>query len=69
MAAASAAVLAAGRLPHGAVGRIDMAAIAPLLVLWLGPRLGRAAPPLAAALSALAAIALATIAGRVLVHN
>jgi hypothetical protein len=68
MAAGSAAVLAAGRLPHGGIGRIDIAAAAPLLVLWLGPRLGRAAPPLASLFAGLIALAIATVAGRVLAH-
>lgn len=69
MAAGSAAVLTAGRLPHGGFGRIDIAALTPLFVLWLGPRLGRVAPPLAALLAALIAVALAAAAGRVLAHN
>jgi hypothetical protein len=69
MAAGSAAVLVAGRLPHEGIGRIDIAAAAPLLVLWLGPRLGRAAPPVASLLAALIAVALATVAGRVLAYS
>jgi hypothetical protein len=54
----AAAVLATGRLTRGEVGAVEAAALAPLLALWLEPRLlarlepvGQASAPLAAVLA------------------
>ncbi len=40
---AAGVALALGRSPHGGFGGVDAACLAPLLVLWLGPRLRRLA--------------------------
>jgi hypothetical protein len=72
-ALAGLAVIVLGRLPHLRVGRADVAAAAPLLALWLAPRLtrrlgfaGRAAPASAGVLAALIAVVCTWIAVRVL---
>jgi|SRR5271165_5694586 len=60
-AAAAAPVLASGRLPRGGIGPVEFAAAAPLLALWLAPRLDarlRFAGRLSGALSAALAAAL-----------
>ncbi len=64
-------VLAAGRLPHGGIDRLDLAAFAPLLTLWAAPRLavqwpqagGALASALAATLSVLIAAGLPALSG------
>jgi hypothetical protein len=72
-AVGSLAVIAFGRLPHLRVGAVDMAAVAPLLALWLAPHLtgrlrfaGRAAIVSASVLAALIAMGAAWIAMRAL---
>jgi hypothetical protein len=69
----SLAVIDFGRLPHLRVGAVDVAAAAPLLALWLTPRLtgrlqfaGRAATATAGVLAALAATGVVWIAMRAL---
>ncbi len=72
-AVGSLAVIAFGRLPHLRVGPVDIAAVAPLLALWLAPYLasrlrfaGRAAAASASVLAALVATGIAWIALRTL---
>ncbi len=72
-AVGSLAVIDLGRLPHLRVGAVDIAAMAPLLALWLAPHLtgrlrfaGRAASASAGVLAALLAIGAAWIAMRAL---
>jgi hypothetical protein len=67
------AVIDFGRLPHLRVGAVDVAAVTPLLALWLAPHLtgrlrfaGRAASASAGVLAALVATCIARIAMRVL---
>ncbi|MBV9782301.1 MAG: hypothetical protein JO264_00635 [Acidisphaera sp.] len=63
-AAAAAAVIAAGRLPHAGLGPVDIACLAPLLTAWLAGRLVprfrklRGGAEAAGALLALALVAL-----------
>lgn len=66
---AALAVLAAARLPRGGATRIDLAALAPVLAVWLAPRLMSRLPCgggiLAALLAAAVAVGLAWGGGRV----
>ena len=69
----SLAVIDFGRLPHLRVGAVDVAVVAPLLALWLTPRLtgrlqfaGRAATATAGVLAALVATGVVWIAMRFL---
>jgi hypothetical protein len=69
----SLAVIDFGRLPHLRIGPVDVAAVAPLLALWLTPHLtsrvrfaGRAATATAGVLAALAATGVVWIAMRAL---
>ena len=62
---ATAVVIASGRLPRGGFGPVDLAAVVPLLVLWMAPRLeprlrfaGAVATTLAAMLAAVLAVGL-----------
>jgi hypothetical protein len=72
-AVGSLAVIEYGRLPHLRAGPVDVAAVAPLLALWVAPRLtgrlrfaGRAATTSASVLAAMIAIGAVWIAMRVL---
>jgi hypothetical protein len=72
-AVGSLAVIEYGRLPHLRAGPVDIAAAAPLLALWVAPRLtgrfrfaGRAATTSASVLAAMIAIGTVWIAMRVL---
>jgi hypothetical protein len=72
-AVGSLAVIDFGRLPHLRIGAVDVAAVAPLLALWLTPHLtsrvrfaGRAATVIAGVLAALVATGIVWIAMRAL---
>jgi hypothetical protein len=54
-------VLGAGRIAHGGIGRIDLAAAAPLLTLWVAPRVSPRLPQFGGALAAVAAALLSVV--------